>query len=96
MKEFDIIVQVISVLFNWQYKTVGAFEIDGGGYVGSKTTAIRDRKKEEICAKYNIKLIRIPNSAVKDSESIISIFELTIGSIQNLGEAFSQINLFED
>ena len=47
MKEFDIIVQVISVLFNWQYKTVGAFEIDGGGYVGSKKMLLEIEKKKK-------------------------------------------------
>lgn len=95
MKEFDVIVQVSGGLFNRQYKTIVAFEIDGGEHVGSKETALRDRKKEEICAKYNIKLIRIPNSAVKDYESIIGIFEFTIGKIHNLDEAFEQMSLFE-
>lgn len=96
MKEFDVIVQVSGGLFNRQYKTIVAFEIDGGEHVGSKETALRDRKKEEICAKYNIKLIRIPNSAVKDYESIIGIFEFTIGKIHNLDEAFEQMSLFEE
>lgn len=96
MKEFDVIVQVSGGLFNRQYKTIVAFEIDGGEHFGSKETALRDRKKEEIRAKYNIKLIRIPNSAVKDYESIIGLFEFTIGKIQNLDEAFEQMSLFEE
>lgn len=96
MKEFDVIAQVSGGLFNRQYKTIVAFEIDGGEYVRSKETALRDRKKEEICAKYNIKLIRIPNGAVKDYESIIGLFEFTIGKIQNLDEAFEQMSLFEE
>ena len=96
MKEFDVIVQISGGLFNRQYKKIVAFEIDGGEHVGSKETSLRDRKKEEICAKYNIKLIRIPNSAVKDYESIIGLFEFTIRKIQNLDEAFEQMSLFEE
>ena len=61
-----------------------------------KKLLLEIEKKEEICAKYNIKLIRIPNSAVKDYESIIGIFEFKIGKIQNLDEAFEQMSLFEE
>ncbi len=42
---------------------------------GSKKTAALDRQKEEACKRYGAKLIRIPNSAIKDYESIISLFE---------------------
>lgn len=44
-----------------------------------KKLLLEIEKKEEICGKYGIKLIRIPNSAVKDYESIIGLFEFTIG-----------------
>lgn len=96
MKELDVIVQVSGGSFNRQYKTIVAFEIDGGEHVGSKENAFRDRKKEEIYVKYNIKLIVIPSSAVKDHESIIGLFEFTMGKIQNLDEAFEQMSLFEE
>lgn len=61
-----------------------------------KKLLLEIEKKEEICAKYNIKLIRIPNSGAKDYESIIGIFEFKIGKIQNLDEAFEQMSLFEE
>ena len=76
--------------------SIVVFEIDGGEHIGSKRTASLDRQKENICKNYGIKLIRIPNSAVKDYESIIGIFEFTIGKIQNLDEAFEQMSLFEE
>ena len=94
-KEFDVIVQVSGGFFNRNYKTIVVFEIDGGEHIGSKKTAMLDRQKEEICAKYSIKLIRIANSAVKDYESIIGLFEYVIKDLKDLDQAYEQISLFD-
>ena len=93
-KEFDVIVQVS--LFNMRYATIVAFEIDGGEHIGSRRTAWLDRQKEAICKKYGIKLIRIPNSAVKDYESIISLFEFVVKDLKDLDEAYGQMSLFDE
>ena len=94
-KEFDVIVQVSGGFLNRQYHTIVVFEIDGGEHIGSKRTALLDRQKESICEKYGIKLIRIPNSAVKDYESIISLFEFVVKDLKNIDEAYSQMSLFD-
>ena len=94
-KEFDVVVQVSDSLFLRRYRTIVVFEIDGGEHIGSKRTSSLDRQKEAICQKYKIKLIRIPNSAVKDYESIISLFEFVIKDLNNIEEAYSQISLFD-
>lgn len=95
-KEFDVIVQVSGGIFNSHYRTIVVFEIDGGEHIGSKRTASLDRQKEEICKKYGIKLIRIPNSAVKDYESIISLFEFVVKDLPNIDEAYTQMSLFDE
>lgn len=95
-KEFDVIVQVSVGLLARRYKTIVVFEIDGGEHIGSKKQAALDRQKEEICARYDIKLIRIPNSAVKDYESIISLFEFVVKGLTDIEEAYSQISLFDE
>lgn len=95
-KEFDVIVQVSGGILNRLYNTIVVFEIDGGEHIGSKRTAELDRQKEIICAKYDIKLIRIPNSAVKDYESIISLFEFVVKGLPNMDEAYTQMNLFDE
>ena len=95
-KEFDVIVQTSYGMFNNRYKTTVVFEIDGGEHIGSKATAMRDRVKEEICAKYGIKLIRIANSQVKDYELIISLFECIIKNIPDIEKVDSQLSLFEE
>ena len=94
-KEFDIVVQVSDSLLIRRYRTIVVFEIDGGEHIGSKRTSSLDRQKEAICKKYKIKLIRIPNSAVKDYESIISLFEFVIKDLNNIEEAYTQISLFD-
>ena len=81
---------------NRQYHTIVVFEIDGGEHIGSKRTAALDRQKEEVCKRYGIKLIRIPNSAVKDYESIISLFEYVVKNLSNIEEAYTQMNLFDE
>jgi very-short-patch-repair endonuclease len=95
-KEFDVIVQASMGFMNRQYRTIVAFEIDGGEHIGSKKTAELDRQKEEICKKYGIKPIRIANSAVKDYESIISVFEFVVKDLKDIEEAYNQMNIFED
>ena len=95
-KEFDVIVQVSGGFMNRLYSTIVVFEIDGGEHIGSKRTAILDRQKEEVCKRYGIKLIRIPNSAVKDYESIISLFEYVVKDLPNIEEAYSQMSLFDE
>ena len=95
-KEFDVVVQASYGLFNNRYKTIVVFEIDGGEHVGSKQTATRDRIKEKICSSYNIKLIRIANSQVKDYELIISLFECIIKNIPDIENVDRQLSLFED
>ena len=94
-KEFDVIVQVSGGFMNRQYHTIVVFEIDGGEHIGSKRTAALDRQKEEACARYGIKLIRIPNSAVKDYESIISLFEFVVKDLKDIEEAYTQMSLFD-
>ena len=93
-KEFDVIVQVSGGIFNNRYNTIVVFEIDGGEHIGSKRTAALDREKENICKCYGIKLIRIPNSAVKDYESIISLFEFVVKDLKDIEEA--QMSLFDE
>lgn len=95
-KEFDVIVQIGEGFIRKQYRTIVAFEIDGGEHVGSRYTANLDRQKEELCAKYGIKLIRIANSQVKDYESIISLFEFVVKDLPNIDVAYSQMNLFDE
>lgn len=95
-KEFDVVVQVSGGLFNRQYRTIVVFEIDGGEHIGSRRTAALDRAKEKICAEYGIRLIRIPNSAVKDYESIISLFEFVVKDLKDIDEAFTQMSLFDE
>ena len=95
-KEFDVVVQVSGGFMNRQYRTIVVFEIDGGEHIGSKRTAALDRTKEKICAEYGIKLIRIPNSAVKDYESIISLFEFVVKDLKDIDEAFTQMSLFDE
>lgn len=95
-KEFDVIVQVSSGFLNRQYRTIVVFEIDGGEHIGSKKTAILDREKENICKQYGIKLIRIPNSAVKDYESIISLFEFVVKDLPTIDDAYEQMSLFDE
>ena len=95
-KEFDVIVQVSGGMFNRQYRTIVVFEIDGGEHIGSKRAAELDRQKEEICKNYGIKLIRIPNSAVKDYESIISLFEYVVKDLPSIEDAYSQMSLFDE
>lgn len=95
-KEFDVIVQASYGMFNNRYKTIVVFEIDGGEHVGSKLTAVRDRVKERICVKYDIKLIRIANSQVKDYELIISLFECIIKNIPDIENVDGQLSLLEE
>lgn len=95
-KKFDFVVKVSVGLFNRQYKPIIAFEIDGGEHVGSKLTAKYDRQKEEAASKYGLKIIRIPNSAVKDYKLIIALFETVIGNIKDIEEVHTQLSLFDE
>lgn len=91
-KEFDLIVQVKDgYIFN-RYRTIIAFEIDGGEHVGSKITVKYDREKEEISRKYGIKIIRISNNDIKDYETIITLFE----NVANISNSNNQISLFDN
>lgn len=72
------------------------FELDGGEHIGSRRTISLDRQKEEICSRYGIKLIRIPNSKVKDCESIISLFEYVVKDFSNIEETYTQMDLFDN
>lgn len=45
-KEFDLVVQTSGGFFNKNYRTIIAFEIDGGEHVGSSKTIKRDREKK--------------------------------------------------
>ena len=94
-KRFDFIVQATGGFMNRSYHTIVAFEVDGGEHIGSKRTSVFDRQKEEACSKYGVKLIRIANSAVKDYESIIALFEVAVKGLSNIEEAFSQMSLFD-
>ena len=95
-KEFDVVVKVAGGFLKSLYHTIVVFEIDGGEHIGSKRTAVLDRQKEEICHRYGIKLIRIPNSAVKDYESIIRLFELVVKGVRNIEEVDTTISLFDE
>lgn len=94
LKEFDVVVQVKGMLEK-EYKTILAFEIDGGEHIGSRIISLRDRDKENICRKYQIKLIRIANSQVKDYELIIKLFESVIKKIPDIENINEQLSLFE-
>lgn len=96
-KEFDVVVQATNGGFLSRniYNTIIVFEIDGGEHIGSKETYRRDRVKEEICARYGIKLIRIANSDVKDYQLIISLFESIIKGIPDIDNVGEQLSLFE-
>ncbi|NLB48865.1 MAG: hypothetical protein GX813_03400, partial [Erysipelotrichia bacterium] len=95
-KEFDVIVKVLvrSRLRRAFYRTIVAFEIDGGEHIGSQKAASLDRQKEEVCRLYGIKLIRIPNSAVKDYVAIISLFETATRGLKDFDKVYSQMSLF--
>lgn len=95
-KAFDVIVQASGGFMNRQYKTIAAFEVDGGEHIGSNRTAHFDREKEEACSRYGVKLIRIANSAVKDYESIISLFEFVVKDLPNIEEAYTQMSLLDE
>jgi len=95
-KEFDVVVQVSGGFLNRHYQTVVVFKIDGGEHVGSKRTAALDRDKEAICKSLGIKMIRIANSAVKDYELIISLFECIIKNIPDIEKVDGQLSLFEE
>ncbi len=95
-KEFDIVVSVGEGLIRKKYRTLVVFEIDGGEHIGLKRQSRLDREKEMICQKYGIKLIRIPNSAVKDYEMIISLFEYVVSGLPSIDKAYSRLSLFED
>ncbi len=95
-KEFDVVVKVAGGFLRNFYHTIVVFEIDGGEHIGSKRTAALDRQKEEVCRRYGIKLIRIPNSAVKDYELIIRLFERVVKNVRNVEEADTTISLFDD
>ncbi|MGP1414260.1 MAG: AAA domain-containing protein [Bacillales bacterium] len=91
-KEFDLIVQVKDDYIINRYRTIIAFEIDGGEHVGSKITVKYDREKEEISRKYGIKIIRISNNDIKDYETIITLFE----NVANISNSNNQISLFDN
>ena len=93
-KEFDVVIKVAKGIGKRKYHPIVVFEIDGGEHIGSKDTARRDRKKEELCKKHGIKLIRIANSQVKDYELIINTFEAEVNKI-HLDEVMVQGSLFE-
>ena len=77
------------------YKTIIAFEIDGGEHIGNSKTIISDREKENVCKKYGIKLIRIANNQVKDYELIIKLFEGIVRDIRDI-DALDTISLLDD
>ena len=56
----------------------------------------KDLNKDILCSKSGIKLIRIANSAVKDYESIISLFEFVVKDLKNIDEAYKQMSLFDE
>ena len=93
-KEFDVIVQVAEGLLKKNYRTIIAFEIDGGEHIGNRVSARQDRVKEEICRLYGIKLIRIANNQVKDYELIIALFECVLKEVPDIDTAFVQGSLF--
>jgi len=76
-KEFDVVIRTRTP--NSNYVPIIVFEIDGGEHIGSARRASSDRIKEELCRKYGIKLIRIPNSKVKNYELIIQLFHKYTG-----------------
>lgn len=98
-KEFDVVVRGAlrdSLFSRPTYRTILVFEIDGGEHIGNRATIKRDRVKEEICKKYNIKMIRIANSDVKDYQLIIHLFESIIKGIPDLEAVGEQLSLFDE
>ena len=94
-KEFDVIIQVSEGMVKRRYRTIVAFEIDGGEHIGSKQSAKNDRLKENICANYGVKLIRIANNQVKDYQLIIALFECVVKAIPDIETGYVQGSLFE-
>ena len=92
-REFDVIVKATDQ--SRTYKTIIAFEIDGGEHIGNSKTIISDREKENVCKKYGIKLIRIANNQVKDYELIIKLFEGIVRDIRDI-DALDTISLLDD
>ncbi|MBR5388761.1 MAG: DNA helicase [Clostridia bacterium] len=72
-------------------KPVIVFEVNGGEHFGSISREKADRKKIDMCAKYGIKLIFIPNAFVKAYEYIADI----IFSLKNKNTTIQQ-SLFEE
>lgn len=68
--EFDLVLYEK----NWfGKKPIIAFEVNGGEHFGVLSRERADRKKMDICAKYGMKLIFIPNTFVKSYEYIADI-----------------------
>jgi len=76
-KEFDFVIRTRTPTSN--YIPIIVFEVDGGEHIGSARSASNDRAKEELCRKHGIKMIRIPNSKVKNYELIIQLFQKYTG-----------------
>jgi len=77
-KEFDFVIRAKKLISRY-FSPIIVFEIDGGEHIGNARRAASDRQKEQLCQKYGIKLIRIPNSKVKNYELIIQLFQKYTG-----------------
>ncbi len=93
--EFDVVIYVVDAMTSRRKFPLVVFEIDGGEHVAQSKTAKRDRLKEKICSKYQVKTLRIANSQVKDYELIIQLFECMINDIPSLDAVNEQLSLFE-
>ena len=90
LREVDVLISIKTTLYG-NYTPILVFEVDGGEHIGRTKTYKSDRLKENICKKYGIKTIRIPNSQVKNYELIISLFKMDIRNTEN-----NQMSLFDD
>lgn len=88
-KEFDLVLYEIKD--HLPRRPVLAFEVNGGEHLGIREREESDMKKANICKKYNIHLIMIPNSFVKEYEYIADI----INSSKNKNESIEH-SLFDD
>lgn len=68
--EFDL---VLYALIGDQPKPLIAFEINVGNHFGLASRKRSNRRKIDLCEKYNIKLVNIPTNFVKEYENIMEL-----------------------
>lgn len=73
-QEFDSVLYVKQGIFG-TFKPLYAFEFDGGEHYSDSRRIAQDKKKQEVCEKEGLKLIRLPNFYSKDYEFLKILIE---------------------